>query len=247
MPIAEHDTAPFFSLDGRRACVIVSVAIHVAYVAVSFDTGRHRATPMRPGRIAKLCSVANFVPVLSIGPTVFYSISLAAGVYGQMHVALLCSLCAGLCLGQMMRRTELAAERAVQASARLGNVVDVGNGDPQQAMRAAARWGSDVLGRVARGENAAQAVAEAALDQSDAGSATSEQELNGFDSFAPDRRAHSSWIHNAIRSVTPTADGLTPRDFARMGTVPEDVPYHGQPLVRAQPPERRAAHSPPRA
>jgi hypothetical protein len=42
MPIAEHDTAPFFSLDGRRACVIVSAAILVAYVAVSFDIGRRR-------------------------------------------------------------------------------------------------------------------------------------------------------------------------------------------------------------
>jgi hypothetical protein len=145
----------------------------------------------------------------------------------------------GLCCGQMMRRTEAAA-RAIR------EVHHVGQGDPDTVMRAAARWGSDVLGRVARGEGAAEAVAGAALvelaadQQSDAGSAVSEHELHGLG--ASQQQNGSNWVHNALRSVTPDAStGLSSRDIARMGTVPEDVPYHGQPIV-----VRRQAHSPPR-
>lgn len=161
--------------------------------------------------------------------------------------------CMAICMvafGEMVRRTEVAAAQVRQAAAQLGDVVHVGNGDPHETMRAAARWGSDILGRVARGEDAAEAVAGAALvqmhdAQSEAGSNASEQELNGFSNhYQPPRQ---SWIHNAIRSVTPDGTtGLSPRDLARMGTVPEDVPYHGQSIVRARPPVQRAAVSPPR-
>lgn len=157
----------------------------------------------------------------------------------------------GLCCGQMMRRTEAATRMAARLVA---DVHNVGGGNPEAAMRAAARWGSDVLGRVARGEDAAEAVAGAALvemaEQSEAGSISSEQELSGFhnghNGHHSHNDGHTNWIANALRSVTP--DQVTPRDVARMGTVPEDVPYHGQPLVRAQPPvHRRQSHSPTRA
>lgn len=166
-------------------------------------------------------------------PAIFSGIALAAALtcttQGYVVMAV-CNGLVGLSMGQMMRRTEAVV-------AQLGEVYHVGNGDPQAAMRAAARWGSDVLGRVARGQAAAEAVAGAALVEmqdeqrgapSEAGSAVSEQELNGFQHNGHSN--HGSWIHNALRSVTP--DSVSARDVARMGTVPEDVPYHGQPLVR---------------
>lgn len=180
-------------------------------------------------------------------PGILSTVALSSVLLDQgPYVPWVCASLIGLCLGEMMRRTEAAA-------ARIGDVHHVGHGDPQAAMRAAARWGSDVLGRVARGQAAAEAVAGAALVEmqegqapSEAGSAVSEQELSGFHNGhnGHDSRPHSTWIHNALRSVTPTGDGVTPRDIARMGTVPEDIPYHGQPLV-AVPPVRRT-HSPPR-
>ena len=166
-------------------------------------------------------------------PSIFSAVALAAALtcttQGYVVMAV-CNGLAGLSMGRMMRRTEAAV-------AQLGEVHHVGNGDPQAAMRAAARWGSDVLGRVARGQAAAEAVAGAALVEmqderqgppSEAGSSVSEQELNGFQHNG--QANQGSWIHNALRSVTP--DGVGPRELARMGTVPEDVPYHGQPLVR---------------
>lgn len=184
-------------------------------------------------------------------PAIFSTLALAGALTqstGGWFVACICMGLVGLSLGQMMRRTEAAARMAARLVA---DVHSVGDGNPEAAMRAAARWGSDVLGRVARGEDAAEAVAGAALvemaDQSEAGSASSEQELGGFhNTYNGHNNGHASWIANALRSVTP--DQVTPRDVARMGTVPEDVPYHGQPLVRAQPPvRRRQAHSPVRA
>ena len=174
---------------------------------------------------------------------------------GELKISLLIASIAlsMVALGEMVRRTEAAAAEVGRMAAQLANVHHVGNGDPQATMRAAARWGSDVLGRVARGEAAAEAVAGAALMEmqegdrvSEAGSAASEQELNGFwNCHHINKGHHSSWIHNALRSVTPTVDGISPREVARMGTVPEEVPYHGQPLI-AVPPVRRT-HSPPRA
>lgn len=175
------------------------------------------------------------------------------------HVGLYINLlfvCAAICViafGELVRRVEAAAARVESARQQLENVHHVGHSSPQEAMRAAARWGSDVLGRVARGQDAAVAVANAPLVEaddarerySDAGSAVSEQELNGLGS-SHHQGNHSSWIYNAIRSVTP--DHVTPRDVARMGTVPEDVPYYGQPLARAHAPQlRRRPVSPPRA
>jgi len=174
-------------------------------------------------------------------PGILSTIALASALTNhELYVVWVCAGLIGLCLGKMMRRTEAAAQA-------VANVHHVGAGDPQATMRAAARWGSDVLGRVARGEDAANAVAGASLvemhegdQRSEAGSATSEQELSGFNNNGQ----QSNWIHNALRSVTPDAStGLRARDIARMGTVPEDVPYHGQALV-AVPPARRS-HSPP--
>ena len=163
--------------------------------------------------------------------------------YARSMIITGCVAVVAWCMGEMMRRAEQAAHK-------LSNVTNVVNGDPQVVMRAAAQWGSEVLGRVARGQPGADAVIDASVvhqmdgGQSEASSAcVSEQELNGF---ASEPRNHSSWIYNAIRSVTPSADGVTPRDVARMGTVPETVPYHGQPLAMAQPPMRRAPSSPAR-
>lgn len=147
--------------------------------------------------------------------------------------------------GEMVRRVEVAAAQVKAAVAQLGEVHNVGGSNPQETMRAAARWGSDVLGRVARGEEAAAAVAASALVEmpnsndgfSDTSSTSSEAEFSGFNMH--EHRSHSSWIYNAVRSVTP--DHVTSRDIARMATVPEDVPFYGQPLVDARP---RACNSP---
>lgn len=145
-------------------------------------------------------------------------------------------------MATMVHRAEAAATLAQQVERRLlglEHVQDAAEAPPpdarEWALRAAARWGSEVLRRVARGQPAVRAVAEAPLRAaSDAGSAASmasEQELNGFDQYGHNgHRAHSNWIHNALRSVSPH-DQPSARGLARMGTVPEHVPYHGQALV----------------
>lgn len=75
---------------------------------------------------------------------------------------------------------------------------------------------------------------------SETGSYVSTAELDGLSGSNGD-----DWTHRAHRSATNTPlEGERTeemRRIAHMGTVPEDVPFHGQWLARP-----RAEHSPPR-
>lgn len=148
-------------------------------------------------------------------------------------------VCMGmLCLGEMVRRAEAAAA-ACQAA------VGSDSSDPDTMMRAAAQWGADVLGRVARGESAENAVrasvprvhvGQGGYAASEAGSDVSTAELQGFGNHGDD------WLVAAARSVgtTPVQDELAGvraaevRSVVRMASVPEHSPY------------QRAPSSPPR-
>lgn len=144
---------------------------------------------------------------------------------------------------EAVKRCERAMLMASHAAASLGNT----SGADTDVMRAAARWGADVLNAVAQGVPADQAVSRAVprvvvgqngsvYASSDAGSDVSTAELDGLQSLGED------WMHRAHRSVTNTpiegerAEAV--RHACRMGSVPEEVPYHGQMLVP------RAHHSP---
>lgn len=143
-----------------------------------------------------------------------------------------------MCLGEMVRRAEAAAA-ACQAA------VGSDSSDPDTMMRAAAQWGADVLGRVARGESAERAVAASVprvrvgaggYAASEAGSDVSTTELQGLGGNGDD------WLMAAARSVgtTPVQDELAGaraaelRSVARMASVPENAQY------------QRAHSSPPR-
>ena len=141
-------------------------------------------------------------------------------------------------LGELVRRAEAAADACRQ-------LVQPDLDDPQEVVRAAAKWGSEVLQRVADGETAEQAVAGAVPRMrapSECGSAVSEHELRGLDA------AGSDWMMRAARGVGATPvlntemEGLRAaevRAAARMSRVPEAD-------VVLQPLPGRASCSPPR-
>lgn len=189
------------------------------------------------------------VPIEVLQTVPVISTAFAVGVAGlsppSQVILVACMAVTSVTIAHMLRRTELAAERAIQALRMQRGEPEVVQPDAHSPpgssamMRAAARWGADVLSSIAGGASGEHAVA-AALPRingnhrnyaaSEAGSEASAQELSGFGDGGND------WVMHAARSVGTTpivSDGLhgvraqEVRNAARMASVPEGRPSEG--------------------
>lgn len=142
-------------------------------------------------------------------------------------------------------------ERAEDAAAACRQMVQPGVDDPDAVMRASARWGADVLSRVANGESAGQAVG-GAMPRVRAGAAPSE--AGSDDSLASVVGGTDLVARACLRdaAASPSVEVLEQiqreqracrQNAARMAPVPErDVEFQ-----YAIPPVLRPNASPPRA
>lgn len=118
-----------------------------------------------------------------------------------------------IALVELVRRAERAAERAEAAARRINPEFAVpGRDTDSTVMRAAARWGADVLSAVASGSSGVDAVRRAVPriggrlhgvpeDRTDAGSEVSTDELPQHVQADP-----NDWVARASQSVTPVPD-----------------------------------------
>lgn len=167
-------------------------------------------------------------------------------------------------LAHMERRAQHTHERTVQLLRQHRHAVDgepvpVNGDSPREAnamMRAAARWGADVLSSIARGTSGEYAVWNALPRINGNGRSRSAPSEAGSDvSDLAGLGEGSDWVMQAARSVSTTPivrehlEGTRAtelRNVARMATVPEDgalTLQFGQ-LVRV--PASRPSGSPPR-
>jgi hypothetical protein len=185
---------------------------------------RDRAFSVLRALLSSPCFLQTF-PVL---------VSFVAGPLGYASVS---TIVTALCVSQLstlFAKQQEQQQKQEQPSQR-GSYTLVYDPD-DRIVRSAAQWGSDVLGRVAQGHSAARAISGASTTltrdvgwdgRSDVSATSTECELHELSSGVRQPTNHSSWIYNAMRSVTPEVGSESPRQttLSRMDGIPEHSPF----------------------